>query len=166
MRREGFTIIELLLALVVISLVAALSIPAYFARSEVTLENAAVLLARDLRSAQNRAAFRGRRTVVEMFPDRDGYQVLDQTGRPVTNPRTSEAFVRRYSIDGVFRGVEVLNVDFGGDRRLVYDENGQPGEAGEVTLGFDGDTRVVRVSAPGGRITILGTTSGWVDLGY
>ena len=36
---------------------AGLAIPAYFGRSEVTLENAAILLAKDLRAAQNRSAF-------------------------------------------------------------------------------------------------------------
>ena len=59
-RRRGFTIPELMIAVVAIAVVAGIAIPMHFGRSEVTLENAAILLARDLRAAQNNAAYMGR----------------------------------------------------------------------------------------------------------
>ena len=55
-RRRGFTILELLAVVLLISMVAAVTIPAFFQDANVTLENASILLARDLRAAQNRSA--------------------------------------------------------------------------------------------------------------
>ena len=53
---RGFTLLELLIALIAISVIAAVAIPAYFSRSDVTLENAAVLLARRARRRATEAA--------------------------------------------------------------------------------------------------------------
>src|SRR5690606_25726658 len=53
--RRGFTVLELAVALALITLVAVLAIPAFYGRPEVTLDRAALLLARDLRIAQNEA---------------------------------------------------------------------------------------------------------------
>ena len=72
---RGFTVLALLVVLVSLSLVAATSVRWYFSRDEVTLENAAVLLARDLRAAQHRSIFLGRpgrlrrRPLFEHAPD-------------------------------------------------------------------------------------------------
>ncbi len=166
MRRGGFTLLELLLVLLLISFVAAAVIPAYFSRSDVTLENAAVLLAKDLRAAQNRSAFMGEATVVEFLPDGDGYRVLTKEGRPVDNPRNELPFERRYSIDGVFRGVVIREVHLEHGRRLEYDDRGEPKQAGRIVLTFGNDTRVITVNPPYGHIAVLGTSSGFVDLGY
>ena len=70
----------------VISLVAGMAVPLYFERGEVTLENAAIQMAHDLRSAQNRAAFLGRSTSVEFLPEGAGYELTLVTGEPLPGP--------------------------------------------------------------------------------
>jgi prepilin-type N-terminal cleavage/methylation domain-containing protein len=166
MRKAGFTLLELLVVLVLISTVAAVAIPAYFARSEVTLENAAILFAKDLRAAQNRSAFVGEETMVELFEDGDGYRVLDALGSPVDNPRNELPFERRYSIDAVFRGVTIAAAKTPEDRRLRFSARGEPNGPFEVILRFGGDERTVCMDPPYGELRILGSTSGWIDLGY
>jgi prepilin-type N-terminal cleavage/methylation domain-containing protein len=166
MRRAGFTLLELLVVLVLISTVAAVAIPAYFARSEVTLENAAILFAKDLRAAQSRSAFVGEETVVELFADGDGYRVVDALGSPVDNPRNELPFERRYSIDAVFRGVTIAAAKAPADRRLSFSARGEPSGQFEVVLRFGEDQRTVCMDPPFGELRILGSTSGWVDLGY
>ena len=101
-RRGGFTILELLIALMLIAIVASLAVPSWFDRSEVTLENACVLLARDLRLAQNRAAVLGEETVVEFSTAGTGYTVYDPWGKTIMHPRTRRPFHRDYAADGVF----------------------------------------------------------------
>jgi len=151
---------------VLVSIAAAIAIPAYFSRSEVTLEQAAILLARDLRSVQNRAAYLGELSIVHFHEDGDGYRVTNGAGALILNPATGQQFDRRYSADGVFRGVCVLDVRFGDDDTLTYDERGIPQEEGQLTLGFDGDTRILHVHRRTGIVEIIGSSSGWHDPGY
>ena len=160
---RGFTILELLVALSVISVLAAYSIATYFSRSEVTLESAAVLLAEELRTAQNRSLFLGEPSTVVFFPD--GYRVLDPEGRTLQNPRTLLSFERRYSRDGVFRGVTVLEASFGAGNVLELDGDGLPRQGGTILLGFGDERRTIVVTAKDRELEILGSSSGWVDTG-
>ena len=164
--RSGFTIVELLGALVLIAITAAIAIPAYFGRSEVTLEHAAILLGRDFRAAQNRAAYQAEPSHFQFLEDGRGYIVTDPGGSLSINPSTNQPFERIYAADGVFRGVRVVDVRFGPDRTLVYDERGIPAQEGQVTLWFRGDKRIVKVQRRTGTVEIVGSTSGWTDPGY
>jgi prepilin-type N-terminal cleavage/methylation domain-containing protein len=166
MRRSGFTILELLVTLLVVSVVAAVTIPAFFRQPVVTLENAAVLLARDFRAAQNRSAYLAVECRFQFTDDGQGYRVTGSDGDVVENPATALPFTRRYSEDGVFDGVEVVAVECGGDRTLVYDILGRATESIRVTLAFEGDIRVIEVTEGKGDVAIVGSTSDWVDLGY
>lgn len=165
-RRGGFTILELLVALALIVLVTSLAIPAYFGRSEVTLENASVQLARDLRSAQNRAAYLGKTTYVEFREDGDGYRVVDASGADGVPPSELHARARRYSSDGVFEGVAIVAVEIDdGMRALRYAASGQALCGGTIQLAFEGDVRVLHVEPVTGRMTLEGSTSDWFDDG-
>ena len=164
--RRGFTILELLVTLVLVSVVAAVTMPAYFGQPEVTLENASVLLARDLRAAQNRSAYLAEEADFVFLDNGDGYCVLDVTGAVIKNPATALDFDRRYSEDGVFYGVYVASVECGSDRTIRYNSRGRATEAARITLRFAGDERVVVVEKGSGTVTIVGSTSGWADNGY
>ncbi|HED67143.1 MAG TPA: type II secretion system protein [Planctomycetes bacterium] len=165
-RRRGFTLFELLITLVVISTTAAVVIPAFFASPEITLENASVLLAHDLRAAQNRSAYLAEPSRFEFFSDGDGYRVVGPRGQVVENPTTGLPFVRRYSEDAVFRGVRILEANCGGDSILEYNAGGQALESARIVLAFRGETRTLELGRTNGRVRILGTTSGFVDRGY
>ncbi len=164
-RRKAFTIPELLAAVMFIAVIASVAIPIYFGRSEITLENACVLLARDLRTAQNNAAYTGRQMIVSFDEDGGGYHVFDESGALVQNPRTDLPFERRYDSDAVFRGVHVRMVDFGKDRSLSFGPRGFAKEKGHVILTFGDDTRELFVSRDTGEVTIIGSTSNWSDSG-
>ncbi len=69
-------------------------------------------------------------------------------------------------MDGVFRGVRVLDVNLGDDRALSYDDRGVLREEGQVTLGFKGDTRILHIHSRTGTVEIIGSTSSWRDPGY
>src|SRR5215204_5902831 len=61
-RVRGIGLLGVVLTLGCVALLAGLIIPAFFGRHTVTLDNAALLLARDLRAVQNRAAHTGQKT--------------------------------------------------------------------------------------------------------
>lgn len=162
--RCGFTLIELLLVLLMLSLCAATSVSWYFSKSEVTLENAAVLLAHDLRAAQHRSIFLGEPTHFVFLPGGEGYVVTNAQGEVAHNPLTDESFLREYPGDGVFIGVTVLAARAGADRTLEIDGRGTPLENLSVKLGLGDEERTVELDHASGLITIVGSSSGWTSL--
>jgi hypothetical protein len=158
-----FTVLGLLLVLFLLSLGAATTVRWYFASADVTLENAAVLLARDLRAAQHRSIFLAKVGRLQFFGDGSGYALLDSTGTVTHNPQTDEPFLRIYPDDGVFVGVSVLAAEAGSDRTLEIDDRGRPLEDLAVTLAYQDERRTLRMARESGNIAIEGSTSGWVD---
>jgi type II secretory pathway pseudopilin PulG len=161
--QRGFTIFTLLIVLLALSLVAATSVRWYFSDAEVTLDNAAVLLARDLRAAQHRSIFLGKSGRLLFYPDGSGYALLDEHEQVVHNPQTDEAFVRCYPDDGVFIGVSVVEALGGSDRAFDIDDRGRALEDLAVTLGFQDERRTVRFERASGAISIEGARQPWVD---
>jgi Tfp pilus assembly protein FimT len=155
---SGFTLTDLVVALALVTCTAALAIPAFFNRSEVTLEAAALLLAKDLRAAQNRAAYLGYEIEVEFDEDGGGYSMTED--RQDATPFVA----RRYGFDAVFRGVRILEVLQQGE--LVYLPVGFPREGAMITLTYEGDERVVMVDGGSGLLRIVGSSSGFVDDGF
>jgi type II secretory pathway pseudopilin PulG len=161
--QRAFTLTELVLILLVLALCAATTVRWYFSKAEVTLENAAILLAQDLRAAQHRSIFLGEPSRFVFLPDGEGYVVTDEAGDLALNPLTDEPFLRSYPSDGVFAGVAVLDALAGGDRTLEIDGRGAPIEDLAVELGFQGERRRVELEYRTGLITIVGSSSGWMD---
>lgn len=158
--RRGFTLLELILVLVLISITAGVSISAYFERSEITLENACVLLAKEMRSAQNRAAYLQQPILFSFDTDSDQYHVA-RAGRGTGD----DVYVRAYGRDAVFRGVDIVDSTFD-DGVLLFDKSGFAVHGGDITLSFGDDVRVLRVESPTGRIEILNSSSDWTDAGF
>jgi prepilin-type N-terminal cleavage/methylation domain-containing protein len=142
---RGFTILELLLALLAISLVATFSIWAYFSRPEVTLVHAAGLLVEDLRLAQARAACMHVPVEVVFHSDSNGYHIAapDMEGVP------TEHHPRDYPSDAVFEGVRILSTRLPDRGRLEFDAHGLTARDSSITLAFRGETRTILARADG-----------------
>jgi prepilin-type N-terminal cleavage/methylation domain-containing protein len=161
----GFTLPELVVALVLISVAASLAIPNFFGRADVTLDSAVRLLAKDIREAQNRAAFESRDVRIVFPSDGSGYQVIDPSGEPLVAPIGSGPFVRTYARDAVFRGVSVDAVRLGGDRTITFDNRGFAVGAGLVQLRYGDEVRSLHMSDRTGLIEIQGTAEPYFDDG-
>lgn len=159
--RGGFTILELLLSLVAVAALATLAIPFHFDSADVSLENAAIQLAADLRMAQNRAAYLGRAVTLEFDADGHGYRMVEQVSR---GPRVE--LVRRYDADGVFEGVRVRSAAFGSEGALArFGTRGSALSGGRVQLALHDEVRTLSLQADTGRLAIEDSSSGWVDDG-
>ena len=164
-RRPGFTIVELLVLLVVVSAIASIGIPAYFSRPSVTLDSAAKLLARDLREVQNRAALYEEPLMIRFAEDRLGYSATDRNGQPLLSPYGSGAFVRAFAVDAVFRGVKIESIRSATGGQISFDARGRPSKSAAVVLTFGGESRTVILRSGSGLISIQGLDQPWVDLG-
>lgn len=152
-RRAGISLLAILLTLCGVAVAALVAIPAFFGQTEVTLDNACKLLVKDLRSAQNRAAFLKTEAVFAF--NEDGWRASDRTGGSLSRTAEPDEIQRVLSRDGVFEGVRITRIDFGDDRALVFDERGLALEGGEVEIAFGGETRTVEVEKGTGHATVL-----------
>lgn len=160
---RGVGLIGVLSSLAIVAFLAGLVIPAFFSRHDVTLDNAAILLARDLRAVQNRAAHLGQE--VSLRFDVHGWQALDERGQPLTRFASSERIERRLDADAVFEGVTLEAIDFGADSQVEFDRSGHPMASGSLEVAFRDQRRHLSLEASSGRVTITGLTRSWNDEG-
>lgn len=149
--------------LVIISVIASVAIPAWFGQPQVTLDSAARLLAQDLREVQNRAAYHFRELEIRFAENGDGYACFDSDGEPLRAPVGKANYLRKYSHDAVFRGVEVTEVAVGDDRTVRFDPRGMLESGGHIELSYGGETRVVHIETGTGLLRIEGLAEPWVD---
>ena len=160
--RAGFTLLHLILLLATMSAMAALGIPAFFGQPDVTLENAVELLVRDLRDAQDRAAFQHRTLRVAFDPEGDGYAVLDSAGEPIEAPIGDGPFQRVYSVDAVFRGVVIADQQLGSEGALRFGPRGRALNGVRLVLEYGGERRQIQVEEMSGIVLVDGEPySGW-----
>jgi type II secretory pathway pseudopilin PulG len=163
--RRGVSLLGILIGLAVIGIVACLAIPRFYSQPEITLDNAAVLLAKDLRSAQNWAARAGRDLSVVFEENGDGWRVVDEQDRILKRPEDKAPFRRVFSVDAVFEGVTIVHADFEGAWRVQYDRHGRATQGGAVVLEFGGERRTLTVGENSGIMSIEGLEREWVDDG-
>jgi len=151
--RAGISLLAILISLCGVAIAALVAIPAFFGRSDVTLDNAAHLLRKDVRSTQNRAGYL--RTEAALHFTEHGWRASLPSGEPLAGPLDVDEIDRDLTGDGVFEGVLVTRMDFGDDHALTFDARGIPVEGGEVELSFRSHKRIVRVEAGTGFSMIL-----------
>ena len=151
-RRAGISLLVILFWLCAVAVVSLLAIPRFFDKPEVTLWHAVELMASDLRSTQNRAAFRRVEARFEFSPN--GWRAVDAEGRPFSAV-PGELPIER-SFGGIFEGVAITRIDFGDDDSVVFDAQGRASEAGTVDVTFRGVTHTLELEAISGLSTIHG----------
>ena len=153
-RSSGFTILELLILMVLLGVAASVGIPSYFGRPDVTLRNAAELLANDLRELGGRAAVYREGLSLRFDEDGGGYRATDWNGQLLVSPYGAGPYVRRYDSDAVFRGVTVEALEPKAPRSVTFAANGTASHSIAVTIEYGGETRVVKLAARTGIVTI------------
>lgn len=146
-QRRAFTILELVLTLLLMAATAAVAMQLHFSRPVVTLQRAAELLAEDLSIARHLAA--AHEFHVHVHFDDTGYRVTDAAGEPLIHPRTGRGFVRDYSRDAVFEGVELQLFRTTSSKPLMFDPAGVPNSGGEAYLTMGDDIRHVTLMPTG-----------------
>lgn len=163
--RGGFTILELTIVLVVLAALSSFTIPAWFDRPVVTLDNAARLLARDLREVQNRAALYQATLLVHFDDDGGGYRATTEEGALLVSSYGTRPFERRFDRDAVFRGVRIASRDLGGLEAVEFSPRGTARQGARLVLSYRGEQRILRMRPFSGLIEIDGLAEPWVDGG-
>ena len=141
--RLGVSLFTILVSLCAVGLLAVLAIPAFFGNPDITLHNACELLLRDVRTAQSRADQLETGAVFHLH--RDGWEATTPTGEVLSRRAPEDGIVRVFSENGVFEGVVLERIDFGGDDRFGFDENGLILEGGSLEVVFRGERLRVEI---------------------
>ncbi len=139
----GISFLGIGLIMAGIATLAAVAIPLWFSQPSITLEGAANLLVEDILQVQENAIMQRMGSRIEFDADGGGYQAMDSSGLALLAPMGNGPYLRDYDVDAVFEGVLITEVDFGGKRRLEFDQGGYALHDGHVILTFRGKSKRV-----------------------
>ena len=158
--RAGISLLAIVATLLVLAALAVAAIPAFFESPSVTLENAGRLLARDLRAAQNLAAFR-RSSVFCEFSER-GYRMVGTDRQPVPAAAGEPGSLgRSYDRFGIFDGVTVESVDVGPAGALEFTGSGEARAGAALVLAFRGHRLHARITPDSGQVELSRDGRSW-----
>lgn len=161
-RPYGFTLVELIVVLVIISIASLLVIPLMSSAASVQLRTAANLIAADLEYAKNLAITRQQKYAVVFDADTESYEIQDEGGTVIEHPvKKGFDYHTDFTSDGRLEKVDILSVDFDGGSTVKFDYLGSPFNSGDtalnnglITLEAEGATSTISVSAVTGYVTI------------
>lgn len=162
LRPRGFTLIEVILVVVILSIAAMLVIPFAASGAASQLKGAATIVAADLEYAKSMAISRGQIYWIEFNTTEDSYSIKDASDTVITNPLTGKQYIINFSSDNRFSKVDITSVNFDATGPAVgFDYLGSPKRnggdlngAGEIKLSTGGSTLTVSIEPVTGYITI------------
>ncbi len=150
----GFTFIELMIVVAIVTLAAVLVVPQIASSASFEVEGAARAVHGDLLYAQSEAQASQARRAVVFDAAANRYRVTDESGATLSAAWLGGAYVVAFGQASRFGRVRIENPDFGGAAEVSFDALGTPSGGGSVDV-VAGDRRYrVRVTAYTGRIRV------------
>lgn len=163
---RGFTLIELIVVVVILSIAALMAVPMLGSAADVQVRSAATRLSADLDYAKGLAVTHQQNYMVVFSPSTESYSVRDASNAVVTHPVDGKPFTVDYRADRRLSRVNLVSADFDGsaDTTLTFNYLGAPLSGavgscsnlntGRITLQSDHFTLYVDVEPMTGYITI------------
>ena len=161
-RRGGaFTLIEMMLVLVILSIAAMMAIPFAVSGTSTQLKSAANVIAADLEYAKSMAISRGQVYSVVFTTGTESYQIED-SGGVIDHPvRKGSTYVINFANDSRLSRVDITSAAFDATSTVQFDYLGSPFDgtggalnSGVITLTAGGSTMTINVEPVTGYITI------------
>lgn len=153
-RKPGFTIVEIIIVVVILSIAAMTAIPMMSSASSVQIRSAANLIAADLEYAKSMAISRGQYFYVRFNESNNSYQIEDQDNNVIQHPvKKGFNYVMNFTNDRRVGKVDVTNVSFPSDI-VRFDCLGSPDNGGTITINADGNTATITVEPVTGYVSI------------
>lgn len=153
--RNGFTIIEILILVVLLTIVALTAVPMMSSAGTMQLRAASNMIAADLEYAKSMAISRGQQYSVVFDQNADSYRINDQGGNVIPHPvKKGFNYIVDFKSDGRLSRVDITGANFGGAGDVTFDSLGSPDSGGNVTLQASGTTVTITVEPITGYISI------------
>lgn len=151
--RQGLTLVEILVVLVILGIAAAMVVPRITGMGDMQASGAARILLADMQYAQNEAIVTQKDVTVTFDPDGAAYALSNIDGS-LTHPLTKSAFVTAFPSTRGYEKVGMVSASFGGTNRVTFDSMGSPDNGGQVVLAADGAAYRLTVAAVTGKVTV------------
>jgi type IV fimbrial biogenesis protein FimT len=163
-RNRGFTLVELLIVVAIISIAALTAIPMMSSAASMQIRSAANMLAADLEYAKSLAISRAQNFSVVFDAASDTYRIEDQYGNVLPHPvKKGFDYIIDFQNDGRLDKVDIISVDFDSTSQVKFDYLGSPYNgsnsnnalnSGVVNLQAGGITTTVTVEPVTGFVSI------------
>ena len=161
-RSSGFTLVEIIVVVVIISIAALIAIPMLSSAAGMQIRSAANIIAADMEYAKSMAISRQKSYSVIFDVNNNKYQI-ESGGNVISHPvNASGNFIVSFASDSRLDRVDISAVDFNSDLTVTFDYLGSPSDvggspllnSGQVTLEADGITVKVTVEPVTGYVTV------------
>ena len=159
---RGFTLVELLIVIAIITIAALTAIPMMSSAASVQIRSAANMLTADLEYAKSMAISRGQNFSVVFDKDTEKYWIEDQNGNVIAHPvKKGFDYVVDFQNDSRLNKVDIVDADFDTTSKVKFDYLGSPYNGsstalnnGVISLQAGGTNTTVRVEAVTGFVLI------------
>lgn len=153
--RNGFTVVELLIVVVILSIVALTAVPMMSSAAGIQIRSAANMIAADIEYARSMAISRGQDYSVEFSKDTDSYRILDQSDAVIQHPvKKGFPYVVNFQSESRLNRVDITNANFDGTQKVTFDCLGSPDNGGTVNLQAGAVSATITVEPVTGFVSI------------
>jgi prepilin-type N-terminal cleavage/methylation domain-containing protein len=150
----GFTLVELLVVIVILSIAALIAIPMLSSAGEIQVSSAADMIAADLEYAKSMAVSRQKTYKVIFDSANESYRIEDGNGIIMHPVNIGKIYELNFKTDNRVNQVKINSVDFGGASQVEFNYLGSPSSGGTVALIAGGKTIVINVEAATGYVSV------------
>ena len=126
-RIRGFTLVELLIVIAIISIAALTAIPMMSSAASMQIRSAANMLTADLEYAKSMAISRAQNFSVVFDASADSYRIEDKDHNVLPHPvKKGFNYVIDFQNDGRLKKVDIVSVDFDSTSEVKFDYLGSP----------------------------------------
>ena len=151
----GFTVVELLIVVVILSIVALTAVPMMSSAASMQIRSATNMIAADVEYARSMAISRGQNYRVVFDKNADNYRIVDQSGTVIQHPvKKGFTYIVDFRNESRLSRVDITNANFNGTQTVEFDPLGSPLYGGSVNLQAGAVTATVSVEPVTGFISI------------
>ena len=159
--KKAFTIVELIIVMVIISIVSMIAIPMLSSAADTQVRSAANILAADIEYTKNLAITHQKNYSVVFDIDNNTYQICDKDLVVIEHPVTGKPYSVNFTNESRLGRVDISSALFDGSNKLTFDYLGSPYNgssnplnSGEIILDADSFSKTIQVQAVTGYLTI------------